>query len=314
MLLSSPAGNDLPFDESLCEQGRNFSNKLWNAFRLVQGWERSEEKSPEYAISAIHWFEAKFNEQLAEIEENFDKYRISDALMTTYKLVWDDFCAWYLEIIKPAYGSPIDQYTYNKTVGFFERILKILHPFMPFITEELWHTIKDRADGEDIIIAKLPKSASFDAKIIADFDIAKEVISGVRNIRNERNIPIKNLLNLCVKEDQTINKTFDTSIAKLSGLESFTYENDKLENAFSFVVKSNEYYIPSDGLIDAEEEKVKLSKELIYLEGFLESVMKKLGNERFVQNAKPEVVQVEVNKKEDAENKINIIKEKLAKM
>jgi valyl-tRNA synthetase len=314
MLLSSPAGNDLPFDESLCEQGRNFSNKLWNAFRLVQGWERSNEKSPEYALNAIQWFEAKFNEQLAEIEENFEKYRISDALMTSYKLVWDDFCAWYLEIIKPAYGSPIDQNTYDKTVDFFERILKVLHPFMPFITEELWHTIKERPKGDDIIIAKIPKSENFDAQIISDFDIAKEVISGIRNIRNERNIPIKNMLSLCIKENQNSNKSFDTSIIKLSGLDSLTYINEKLENAFSFVVKSNEYYIPSDGLIDAEEEKLKLSKELVYLEGFLDSVMKKLSNERFVQNAKPEVVQIEVNKKEDAENKINIIKEKLAKI
>lgn len=312
MLLCSPAGNDLPFDEALCEQGRNFSNKIWNAFRLIKSWEIDENLiQPQSGKIAVDWFNSKLNAELEIINDHYSKYRISDALMATYKLVWDDFCSWYLEMIKPAYQQPIDKTTLNATVVFFEKLLKMLHPFMPFITEEIWHLIKDRNENDCIIIATWPKAAAIDKTLIDNFEAAAEVISAIRNIRKEKNIPFKEALPLFVKMKELGNKSFDPVIAKLSGLSDITYTKEKIENAFSFRVKANEYFVPLVGKVDVKAETKKLEEELEYTKGFLESVMKKLSNEKFVANARPEIIEMEKKKQAEAKAKIKVIEEQL---
>ena len=312
MLLCSPAGNDLPFDEALCEQGRNFSNKIWNAFRLIKSWEIDENLiQPQSGKIAVDWFNSKLNAELEIINDHYSKYRISDALMATYKLVWDDFCSWYLEMIKPAYQQPIDKTTLNATVVFFEKLLKMLHPFMPFITEEIWHLIKDRNENDCIIIATWPKAAAIDKTLIDNFEAAAEVISAIRNIRKEKNIPFKEALPLFVKMNESGNKSFDDVIAKLSGLSDITYTKEKIENAFSFRVKANEYFVPLVGKVDVKAETKKLEEELEYTKGFLESVMKKLSNEKFVANARPEIIEMEKKKQAEAKAKIKVIEEQL---
>jgi len=309
MLLCSPAGNDLPFDQGLCEQGRNFSNKIWNAFRLIKGWEVAEVEQPESAKQAITWFEKKLSKTIIEIDESYSKYRISEALMGTYRLVWDDFCSWYLEMVKPSYGSPIDSTTYAKTIEQLEKILKLLHPFMPFLTEEIWHLIDDRK--EDIIVAHWPISGDVNEQILADFENITEVVAGIRTIRKEQNIANKEQLELLVIENQKSKTNLDAIVAKLGNLSTINTTNEKPNGAFSFMVKSNEYFIPLGEKIDLAAEIEKLQKELDYTKGFLKSVEGKLGNDRFVNNAPEQVVVNEKNKMADAKAKIEILATKI---
>ncbi len=312
MLFSSPAGNDLLFDEKLCEQGRNFSNKIWNAFRLVKGWEVVKGNQPAENKIAIEWFEAKMNQSLVELEDHFSKFRISDALHTTYKLVWDDFCAWYLEIVKPEFGKPIDETTYHKTISYFESLLKILHPFMPFITEELWHELKERKEKECIIIEAWPKAAGFDDSIIKDASLAFEVITQVRNTRNSKGISPKEALKLIGNAESKVQiDSFSSVIKKLSNLSELSFTNDKITNATNFLVGTLEFYIPMEGKIDAEKECEAILKEIEYQKGFIVVLDKKLLNEKFIASAKPEVIALERKKKADAEAKIKSLEERL---
>ena len=310
MLLCSPAGNDLPFEIGLCEQGRNFSNKIWNAFRLIKGWEVDECEQAESAKQAIDWFESKINKRINEIDVSYSKYRISEALMSTYKLVWDDFCSWYLEIVKPNYGSPIDKITYTKTIEQLEKILKLLHPFMPFISEEIWHLIDDRTN--DIIVADWPKSGSINEQLLNNFENTTEVVAGIRTIRKEQNIAQKEQLELLVIDNQKASNNLDAIIAKLGNLSAINTAVEKPKGAFSFMVKSNEYFIPLGDNIDVETEKEKLQKEMDYTKGFLKIVEEKLSNEKFVQNAPQQLVENEQNKLADAKKKIKILTEKLS--
>ena len=312
MLLCSPAGNDLPFDESLCEQGRNFSNKIWNAFRLVKGWESAIIDQPKSSQLAINWFDSKLSETIKSINVNYDKFRISEVLMSVYKLVWDDFCSSYLEMIKPAYQKPIDKVTLEATLSYFEDILKLLHPFMPFISEEIWSLISERTSEERLIVASWPIETDIDSKILADEKFAAEVISGIRTIRKEKNIPNKDQIELFVKRNETIDQSFDSVITKLGNLSVLNYVDKKVDGALSFRVKSNEYYVPLSGSINIEEEIATLTQELEYTKGFLNSVMKKLSNERFVNNAPEQVIANERKKQSDAEAKIKTIQEQLS--
>ncbi|MFK8271262.1 valine--tRNA ligase [Capnocytophaga stomatis] len=311
LLLSSAAGNDLLFDEALCQQGSGFANKIWNAFRLVKGWEISEANQPENNRIAIEWYKNKFQKVLAETEDDFSKYRISDALMKIYKLVWDDFCSWLLEMVKPAYGQPIDQKTFAEIIAIFEDNLKLLHPFMPFITEEIWQHITERKPQEALVVAKYPEITSFDEQILAEFDAAAEVISGIRTIRKEKNIPFKEGISLSVLNNEQTATTFDVIIAKLGNLSELKYVSQKVEGAISFRVKSNEYFIPMQGNINVEEEIKKLEEELKYTQGFLASVEKKLSNEKFVSSAPEKVVEMERKKLSDALAKIETIQQSL---
>ena len=309
MLLCAPAGNDLPFDEGLCEQGRNFSNKIWNAFRLIKGWEVSDCEQPESAKQAIIWFENKINKAIIEIDESYTKYRISEALMSTYKLIWDDFCSWYLEIVKPNYGSPIDNITYQKTIQQLEKILKLLHPFMPFLSEEIWHLVKERE--EDIIIANWPKAGAIDTSLLEDFETITEVIAGIRTIRKRENIPNKEPLSLEVINHQIQSNNLNTIIAKLGNLSVINAISEKPASSFSFMVKANEFFIPIGNTIDVTFELEKLQKELDYNKGFLNSVESKLNNERFVTSAPKQVIANEKNKLADAKAKIEILENKI---
>ncbi|MBO7227348.1 MAG: valine--tRNA ligase, partial [Bacteroidales bacterium] len=312
MLLTAPAGNDLPFDDSLCEQGRNFSNKIWNALRLVKGWEVNESLvQPEVNKIAIEWFENHLSANLAEIEDCFAKYRLSDALMGTYKLVWDDFCSWYLEIIKPAYQQPIDKATYEATLDLFEKLMCMLHPFMPFITEEIWHILRQRNDDESIMVAQMPKAAEYNADLLQRFAVAKETIIGLRGLRNSKGMSPKEMLELYIKKnaDDTL---FDDMIAKLCNLSKIKYVNTKVENALSFMVGTVECFVPFTQNIDKDAELKKLEDELAYTQGFLQSVMKKLSNERFVSGAPEKVVAIERQKQADAEQKIKALEEQIA--
>ena len=311
MLLSSPAGNDLPFDSSQCEQGRNFSNKIWNAFRLVNSWDVQDIKQPAYAAQGIEWFKSRFNKTLTEINDSYDKFRISEALMSTYKLVWDDFCSWYLEIVKPPYQQPIDAITYNETLSIFESLLKVMHPFTPFISEEIWHLIGDKKDEDCIMIAEWPTIEVVDEELLSNFELAEDVITNIRNIRKEKNIANKVALDLFVIDNEKTDRSFDPIIAKISNLSTFEYIESKVDNAFSFVLKSNEYFVPFSEEIDVEAEIKKIEEELKYTKGFLISVSKKLSNERFVNNAPEQVVAVEKKKMADAEAKVKILEEKL---
>ena len=315
MLLSSPAGNDLMFEEDLCKQGSGFVNKIWNAYRLIDGWEISEEKAETKTDAiAINWYQNKFAKTLAEIEDHYSKYRISDALMATYKLVWDDFCSWFLEMVKPAYGEPISAVTYKKVIAILEDNLKILHPFVPFVSEEVWQHITKRSKEEALIIAEWPTNMSYDEKIIDEFDFASEVISGIRTIRKEKNISFKDEISVSVINNEKAESSFDSVIAKLGNLSELKYVSEKVEGALTFRVKSNEYFVPIEGAINVEDEIAKLSEELKYTEGFLKSVQGKLKNERFVNNAPEKVVEIERKKEADALAKIETLKASLASL
>ena len=315
LLLSSAAGNDLLFDESLCQQGKGFGNKIWNAYRLVDGWEVSESiEQPEASKIAIEWYESKFQKALIEIEDHFSKYRLSDALMAIYKLIYDDFCGWLLEMVKPAYQQPIDAKTYNAIISIFEDNLKIVHPFMPFLTEDLWHYIKDRTPEEALIVASWPTTKAINETLISEFDFASEVISGIRTIRKEKNIAFKDAIGFSVINNEKASTTFDAIIQKMGNLEAIEYVDEAVEGALTFRVKSNEYFVPMVGAIDVEAEIKKLTEELNYTEGFLKSVQKKLSNDRFVNNAPEQVVASEKKKEADALAKIETIKASLASM
>ena len=313
MLFSSPAGNDLLFDEKLCLQGRNFSNKIWNAFRLVDGWEIDENiESPNKV--AIDWFESKFNKAFEEVEDHFSKFRISDALMTSYKLVWNDFCSQYLEMVKPVYGKPIDRESFERTKEFFEKVLKLLHPFMPFLTEELWHTISKR-DDEYLIVAPWPTGGSYNEEILKVGEEAFEIITQIRNLRNGKQISPKTALALLVKSTNEEGlKLFSEVVIKMSNLSEFSFVDEKPSNATGFVIKGDEFFIPLNDEVDSEKEKENLQKELEYTRGFLNSVSKKLSNERFVNHAPEQVVANEKKKLADAEAKIKALEEQLAQL
>ena len=301
------------FDEALCQQGKLFGNKIWNAFRLVKGWEVDANKAqPESAKIGVKWYEAKFQQTLAQIEADFDKYRISDALMAIYKMVWDDFCSWLLETAKPGYNEPIDAKTYASVIEFFEANLKILHPFMPFLTEEIWQRIEERTPEEALIVSTWPELKEYDSELINGFNRVTEVVAGIRTIRKKKNIAKKEVLSLFVINNDKVDATFDSVISKLGNLDSITYVDEKVNGAMSFRVKSNEYFIPIGGAINVEEEIKKLKDELSYTEGFLKSVRGKLSNERFVNNAPEKVVAIERKKEADALAKIETIKESLA--
>ncbi|MBG26493.1 MULTISPECIES: valine--tRNA ligase [Croceibacter] len=315
MLLSSPAGNDLMFDEDLCKQGSGFVNKIFNASRLILGWEVDENKDqPDYAKTAIDWYEAKFQKALVELEDHYSKYRMSDALMTTYKLIWDDFCSWFLEMIKPPYGEKIDGTTFKSAVSILENNLKVLHPFVPFISEEIWQNISDRSTDEALIISKWPEQYDVNASIIEDFNKVTEVISGIRTIRKEKNISFKDTIEVKVINTEKLSDKYNSIIAKMGNLSSIETVNESVDGALSFRVKSNEYFIPMAGAIDVDAEIEKLKAELDYTEGFLKSVQKKLSNERFVNNAPEQVVAVEKKKQSEAEAKIETIKASLASL
>ncbi len=314
LLLSAAAGNDLLFDEALCQQGANFANKVWNAFRLVNGWEVADRPQPEAARLGIAWYRARLNEALVEIEDHFGKYRISDALMVTYKLVWDDFCSWLLEIAKPAYGEPIDRQTYEAVTGLFEDNLRLLHPFMPFLSEEVWQHIAERSPAQALVVAPWPRGGKPDAALLAGFDFTREVISAIRTIRKEKNIAFKEALSLRLLDEEKIGSTWDVVIAKLANVTDIAAVAQAPEGALSFRVKSNEYFVPLQGAIDVEAEIAKIQEELQYTRGFLASVQKKLANERFVSNAPEQVVALERKKASDAEAKIETLEKSLANL
>lgn len=310
MLLASSAGNDLLFDESLCEQGRNFNNKIWNAFRLVKGWEVNDtNEQPETAKIAINWFGNVLSKTIVELDDLFSKYRLSEALMMVYKLFWDEFSSWYLELVKPAYRQPIDRTTYQATLAFFDSLLRLLHPFMPFITEELWQALNERKPGESITIAQQPKANRVDEKLIADFEITKQIIAGIRTIRLQKNIPNKDELTLQVIGNH--DSRFDTAVAKMANLSSIENLSEKPAATIGFLVGTTEFIVPMSDKMDVEAELKKMKAEREYYAGFLQSVMKKLGNERFVQNAKPEIVENERKKQADAESKIALLEESI---
>jgi valyl-tRNA synthetase len=316
MLLCSPAGNDLPFDEGYCEQGRNFWNKLWNAFRLINGWSVAEVKQPDTSSAAIQWFENKLNEQIANIDDLFSKYRISEALMATYKLVWDDFCSWYLEAVKPDYvdgaATPVDSITFDRTKNFLESLLKLLHPFMPFVTEEIWHLLKSRSNSDFLIISSWPKQEKYSNQIVSDFDKAKEIVSQVRMIRQQKNISPKEKLSLhCVQIKGEPEDLFYPVIMKLANLTEIKNVTEKVSNASGFITAEAEYFIPLGDKIDLSVERDRITKEIDYQNGFLRSVTAKLSNEKFVANAKPEVVDNERKKQSDALSKIKALEEQL---
>ncbi len=314
MLFSSPAGNDLLFDEKLCEQGRNFANKIWNAFRLVNGWQVDEDVAGNNAV-AVQWFTAKFNAALAEIEDHFTKFRISDALMTTYKLVWNDFCSLYLEMVKPAFGQPIDRATYDHTRNFFEGVIKLLHPFMPFISEEIWHSFKDRAEDDYLIVASWPEGGAVAEDLLKEGDLAFEVITQIRNLRNSKQLSPKTKLALQVKTDSPEKfARFMPLIIKMANLSTLDFVSGKPQGAAGFVIKGDEFFVPLTGTVDTAKEKEKLQKELDYTRGFLAAIEKKLSNERFVNNAPEQVVANERQKLADAEAKIKALAAQLQSM
>ncbi len=313
MLLCSPAGGDLLYNDSLPEQGRNFSNKIWNSYRLIKSWEIDKTiQQPEHSALAIKWFKNKFHEQIKDLDKQYDTFKLSEALMTVYRLFKDEFSSWLLEIIKPDYQKPIDSKSFHELIHIFDDLLRVLHPFMPFITEELWQNIIERKDGESIMIAEMPKANAFDPKIIADFEVTKDIITQIRNIRKGKNIPFKTKLKLIYKDDnRSYNKIFESIISRLSGIETITKAAEKPENVSQFIAKKVEYFIPHGKLIDKDAEIKKLTEELNYTNGFLNSVMKKLGNERFVNNAPAPVLEKEKIKQADAEAKIKALKEQI---
>ena len=315
MMLSAPAGNDILFDDALCEQGRNFNNKIWNAFRLVKGWAVADIEQPEYAALATEWFESMLAKTAAEVDDLFSKYRLSEALMAVYKLFWDEFSSWYLEMVKPAYidgqAQPMDKKTYEKTLSFFDSLLKLLHPFMPFITEELWQHIYDRQEGESLMVQTLDINKTCNEEIVKNFEAVKEVIGGIRTIRLQKNIAQKEALSLQVVGESPV-AAFHSVIAKLCNLTAIESVEAKAEGSASFMVGTTEYAVPLGNLINVEEELKKLEADLKYNEGFLQSVLKKLSNEKFVSKAPANVIEMERKKQADAESKIASLKESIA--
>jgi len=316
MLLCSPAGNDLLFEESLIEQGRNFGNKIWNAFRLLAGWEENNEiKQPETAKLAGKWFDTKLKQAIIEIDDQYSKYRLSSALMICYRLFWDDFSSWYLEMIKPDYGAPIDSQTKQEAFEFMEKLMLILHPFMPFITEELWQTIKERKDGESIMLASMPPVDAYDTDLLDRFDRVKEIIVFIRSVRAEKNIQVRSPLKLQVRQEEgKYAGEFNPIITKLANLDSIENVFDTPERAVSQVIKAVEFFVLLEGMIDPVEEKAKIEKELSYAKGFLAGVEKKLSNERFVKGAPAQVVEKEQQKKADAEAKVKALESQLKEL
>lgn len=312
MMLAAPAGNDILFDELLCEQGRNFNNKIWNALRLVKGWVVADIPQPEASRIAVEWFGARLSTAIDALDDDFSKYRLSEALMTVYKLFRDEFSSWFLETIKPAYGQPIDTFTYKAALDFFERLILLLHPFMPFITEEVWQALAERKSGESVMIAQLPKAEYRNDQLVADFEIVKNVVAGVRSIRLERNIPNKTKLALHIVSGDHDNAC-NAVIIKMCNLEQIEHAS-KDATAASFLVGTTEYAVPLESTINIEEEVKKMEEEIRYLEGFLCSVMKKLGNEKFVSNAKPEVVANERKKQADAESKLDTLRRSVSQL
>ena len=313
MLLTSPAGNDLPFDEKLCETGRNFSNKIWNAFRLVKGWEIDESKEqPEHAILAIQWMESRTNAALKDLESQYREFRLSEALMTSYRLVWEEFCSWYLELVKPVYGEPVDRKTVDATYAHFERIVKILHPFMPFLTEEVWSWLGERRTPEEaLIVSQWPEAEVVKDVLLKDFDVLKEIVGGVRNIRKDNGIANREKLELKIQKAEGYPKGLDSAISHLTNLESIEEVSEKVEGAFGFMVGRHRFYIPFGDGFDIVAEKSKIQKDLDYQKGFLKSVRGKLSNENFVSGAPDSVVANERKKEADAVAKIEIMQEKL---
>ncbi len=314
MLLSAPAGNDLLFDEALCEQGRNFCNKIWNAFRLTQGWKIDHSlEQPQSSKVAVEWFESAFNKTLITIEDHFSKYRIADALMAVYKLIWDDFCSWYLEMVKPGYQQPIDKASYDKTIEIFEKLLKVLHPFMPFISEEIYQHIRSTEAPESIMISPVPRPKNYDENILQQFDFAAQVIMAIRNLRQEKNIANKDAIDLLIRKnyDDQPDLTFDNLVVKLCNLSKLDYVKEKPEGAFNFILRTTEFYVPVSQNIDVDAEIQKLEQELKYQQGFLSSVMKKLSNDKFVNNAPAHVVDMEKKKQADALAKIKVLEDQL---
>ena len=311
LMMAAPAGNDIPFDDALCEQGRNFNNKIWNAFRLIKGWTvDSTIEQPEAAATAVKWFKMQLDKTIAEMDDLFGKYRLSEAMMAVYKLFWDEFSSWYLEMVKPGYQQPVDKSTYLSTLGFFDALLRLLHPFMPFITEELWQALEPRKEGESLMVALIPEVAPVDNLYLEDFEIAKEIVGGVRTIRLQKNIPNKEALELQVLGEH--NDHFNSVIAKMCNLSSIIRTEEKAAGSASFLVRTTEYAVPLGNMINVEEELAKLQDELKYQQGFLASVMKKLSNESFVSKAPAKVIEMERKKQADAESNIKSIEESIA--
>ena len=311
LMMAAPAGNDIPFDDALCEQGRNFNNKIWNAFRLIKGWTvDSTIEQPEAAATAVKWFKMQLDKTITEMDDLFGKYRLSEAMMAVYKLFWDEFSSWYLEMVKPGYQQPVDKSTYLSTLGFFDALLRLLHPFMPFITEELWQALEPRKEGESLMVALIPEVAPVDNLYLEDFEIAKEIVGGVRTIRLQKNIPNKEALELQVLGEH--NDHFNSVIAKMCNLSSIIRTEEKAAGSASFLVRTTEYAVPLGNMINVEEELAKLQDELKYQQGFLASVMKKLSNESFVSKAPAKVIEMERKKQADAESKIKSIEESIA--
>lgn len=315
MMLSAPAGNDILFDESLCEQGRNFNNKIWNAFRLIKGLQVVDEPQTALEEKACRWMEAKLRSAGAEMDDHFSKYRISDALMTVYRLFWEDFSAWFLEMVKPAYGKPIDRTTFDSTLKYFETLLKMLHPFMPFITEELWHHLYKRNDGDSIMHERneIEKPKSEDESLLHDFENVKLIIGGVRTIRNQKNISLHDQLNLVALKENKYSR-YDDIVIKMANLKAIDVADDKAVDSASFLVGTDEYAVPVGSLIDIEAEKAKQEVQLQHLQSFLASIEKKLSNQNFVAHAPEAVVEMERKKKSDTEEKIETLKESLSRM
>ena len=311
MMMAAPAGNDVLFEDALCEQGRNFNNKIWNAFRLVKGWTVDETiEQPEASATAIRWFKMQLDKTIAEVDDSFGKYRLSEAMMAVYKLFWDEFSSWYLELVKPGYQQPVDKFTYEATLGFFDDLLKLLHPFMPFITEELWQATYTRKEGESIMMERMPQPGAVDNSFLEAFEIVKEIIAGVRAVRLQKNIPNKEPLTLEVLGEH--NDRFNTVIAKMCNLTEIVRVEEKAVGAGSFLVRTTEYAVPLGSMLNVEEELAKLNEELTYQIGFRESVLKKLSNESFVGKAPAKVIDMERKKLADAESKINSLQDSIA--
>jgi valyl-tRNA synthetase len=312
MLLCSPAGNDLLYDDSLPEQGRNFANKIWNAFRLVKSWKTDDAiEQPVSSEVAVKWMNEVLKKSIHEIDSNFRKFRISEALMITYKLFWDEFSGWYLEIIKPEYQQPVDKVTYEATISIFDKLLKIIHPFMPFITEEIWQYLAERNEGESIMVSRIPEAKKYNKDLIESFESVKETISGVRTIRKSKDIQNKEKLELLIKAEQTDNQEFLSVVKKMGNLSGISFVKEKQEGTASFMVGTDEYFIPLGVKLDVKGELARIMEDLDYNRGFLVSVMKKLDNERFVNNAPASVLELERKKKSDAESKIESLEQRM---
>jgi len=316
MLLTSPAGNDLPFDEKLCEQGRNFANKIWNAFRLTQGWEVDADRDQvDSSAVAVEWMEGRIQEVLEELEGQFAEFRLSEALMSTYRLVWDDFCSWYLELIKPPYGEPIDNKTMEATVVIFEDLLKLLHPFMPFLTEEIWHWIRERATAQEAIcMAMWPTKKDKNDQLLQEFIPFQQAVSEIRTIRKNNQIAQRESLELKIQRGKDYPQSLEAAMMKLTNLSSVERVQEKVPNAFGFVVGTTSFFIPFGAAVDVEVEKAKIQKEIDHLNGFLKAIRGKLSNERFVQNAPENVVTLERRKESDALAKLEVFQIKLIEL